>query len=65
MSTHLKLRSDLANAIKRGDDPATVADLRIRLREANLEKAIREAVDAAPPLTAEQRAKLAAILQSA
>lgn len=47
---------------KNKPDPETVADARRRLTEAKAERAIREAVAAAPPLTDEQRHRLAALL---
>lgn len=65
MQPWTKVRSDLANAIKRGDDEQTQADLRRDLRAARLQQSIREAVDAWPPLTVEQRAELAALLRPA
>ena len=43
-------------------NPAALAEARRNLAEAKLERAIREAVDAAPPLTTEQRERLASIL---
>jgi hypothetical protein len=46
----------------RGSDPEDLAAARRALTEAKLERAIREAVAAAPPLTQEQRDKLALIL---
>ncbi len=42
--------------------PATRAAARRDIEAIKLERAIRRAVEAAPPLTAQQRAKLAAIL---
>jgi hypothetical protein len=44
------------------DDP-DLLDARRNLRVARLEQAIRDAVGAAPPLTNEQRTRLAAILR--
>lgn len=43
-------------------DPVAVADARRELTAANCEQAIQRALDAAPPLTADQRARLAALL---
>lgn len=53
-----------ANALKRHrgvDNPDTIAAA-TQLRAAVLERHIREVVDAAPPLTDEQRTKLAGLL---
>lgn len=46
----------------KGGDPEAVAEARRHLTEVKLERSIREAVKAAPPLTQEQRTRLAAIL---
>lgn len=46
------------------DDPA-VTDARDELRVAKLEDHIRRVVDAAPPLTEDQKARLRALLGSA
>lgn len=46
----------------KGGDPAAVADARRNLAEAQIKRAIERALAAAPPLTDEQRAKLAALL---
>lgn len=54
-------RSELANAL-RVDPSADVTDLRRRLKAERLADHIRKIVDAAPPLTADQRARLAALL---
>jgi hypothetical protein len=43
-------------------DPAAVIDARRELAAANCERAIQKALAAAPPLTADQRARLAALL---
>jgi hypothetical protein len=56
-------RAKLANARRRGDHAAAERAAR-DLRTANLEKAIRAIVDAAPPLTSEQRTRLAELLTS-
>ncbi|MFD4206251.1 MULTISPECIES: hypothetical protein [Micromonospora] len=61
MSTITHHRARLARAVQRGDD-ATAEDARRDLRAAKLEQAIRAAVDAAPPLTQEQRAHLGSLL---
>lgn len=58
-------RSRLAYALRRDliqADPSRVPDLRRQLTAAKLERAIREAIAAAPPLTPQQRTELAAIL---
>ncbi|PFG40604.1 hypothetical protein ATJ97_3135 [Georgenia soli] len=49
---------------KRGrvPDPVAVAEARRELTAAHVERAIRKALDAAPPLTPEQRGNLAALL---
>jgi len=57
-----KTRSELANTIK-ADPDADVTELRRRLRAERLEDYIRRTVDAAPPLTVEQRERLTAILR--
>jgi hypothetical protein len=48
---------------RRADDP-DLANARRDLRAERLAKAIRETVDGAPPLTDEQRARLAALLHT-
>ena len=55
-------RSQIATA-KRRDPDADVTELRRQLRAERLEEYIRRTVDAAPPLTAEQRDRLAALLR--
>jgi hypothetical protein len=57
-----KTRSQIANK-KRHDPDADVADLRQRLKAERLEEYISRVVAEAPPLTPEQRDKLAAILR--
>ncbi|TKV61337.1 hypothetical protein FDO65_06990 [Nakamurella flava] len=57
-------RSELGNAIKLGADEKTVADLRRQLRADKLAEHIKKVVDQAPPLTAEQRDRLAALLRA-
>ena len=56
-----KTRSQLAKAIQR-DPEADVTELRRQLKAERLEAHIKNLVDAAPPLTDEQRARLAALL---
>lgn len=60
----LKARSNLAVAHRatKNTPPERLGELRAELAAAKIERAIREAVEAAPPLTDEQRARLAAIL---
>jgi hypothetical protein len=53
-----------ALARHRGPDDPDLASARRELRAANLEHAIREAVAGAPPLTYEQRTRLAALLRN-
>lgn len=56
-------RSRLANVLK--DDPAAdVTDLRRQMKAERLAAYIRSTVDAMPPLTEDQRAKLAALFRS-
>lgn len=43
-------------------DPVAVADARRELTAAHVERTIQRALAAAPPLTADQRARLAALL---
>ncbi len=57
----LSARSRLANAHQHLD-AAAVAVAKRELIAANCEAAIKRALEAAPPLTAEQRARLAALL---
>jgi hypothetical protein len=56
-------RSRLGNAARRGT-PADVLEARRQLAEANIAEAIRRVVDAAPPLTPEQRDRLALLLRA-
>jgi len=55
-------RAKVANAIRYDHPPDAVAAARSRLAEAKLERHIREVVDAAPPLTDEQRTRLSLLL---
>lgn len=57
--THHRARK--AHAVRYGNEAAANAADR-DLRAAKLEKHIRDLVDAAPPLTAEQRLRLASLL---
>jgi len=54
-------RSKIAH-IKKADPAADVTDLQRQLKAERLEDYIQRSVDAAPPLTVEQRARLAALL---
>ena len=54
-------RSQIA-LTKKADPSADVTELRRQLRAEKLEDYIRRTVDAAPPLTVEQRTRLAGIL---
>lgn len=56
-------RSQIAHK-KRADPNADVTDLRRQLKAERLADYIRTTVDAAPPLTAEQRDRLALLLRS-
>lgn len=58
-----KTRSQIAHTLKRDPD-ADVTDLRRQLRAERLENHIRQVVNEAPPLTAEQRDRLALLLQN-
>ncbi len=51
------------NAAKRWHPDRDPSDLRRDLRAAQIEAAIRKAVDAAPPLTPEQRTRIALLLR--
>ncbi len=48
--------------VGRNPDPAAVAEARTELNAAHVERAIQRALDAAPPLTTDQRSRLAALL---
>ncbi|MDP9397340.1 MAG: hypothetical protein M3P96_05725 [Actinomycetota bacterium] len=62
MSTWTAERARLA-AKKKHDPNADVEDIRRDLRAARAEDYIRRVVDAAPPLTLEQRDRLATLLR--
>lgn len=59
-----RARSKLAGLYRGGytDHDAEVRAARLELRESKLVNAIRELADAAPPFSAEQRLRIAAIL---
>jgi hypothetical protein len=56
-------RAKIAHTL-RHDPDADVTELRRQLKAERLEEHVRRIVDAAPPLTGEQRARLAAILRA-
>lgn len=58
--THTRSRIALA---KREDPEADVTELRRQLKAERLEEYIQRTVDAAPPLTGEQRERLAGLLR--
>jgi hypothetical protein len=61
-----QLRAKFAAAHRRRDrDPEQIAELGLQLRELRLAEHIKREVDKAPPLTSEQRARLAALLSEA
>lgn len=55
-------RSRIAH-VKKADPSADVTELKRQLKAERLEDYIKRAVDAAPPLTLEQRDRLAALLR--
>lgn len=61
MATVMHHRARVARAVQRGDEEGAT-EARRDLLAAKLEQTIRAAVNAAPPLSAEQRAQLAGIL---
>lgn len=58
----LAARGRLAYASRKGGDPGALEAARREFKEAKLRKAIQEAVASAPPLSPEQRDRLAALL---
>lgn len=58
----LKLRSQIANAVRDGAPEEQVAELRRLYAVARLETVLRTGLEALPPLSQEERARLAAIL---
>lgn len=56
-----KTRSEIAHA-KRRDPNADTTELRRKMREERAAEYIKKLVDDAPPLTADQRARLAELL---
>ena len=65
MSTWTKARSEHANLRKRlgADDPAVV-EKRLELRALRLEDHVQRVLSEAPPLTEDQRARIAALLRA-
>ena len=61
MPVSRSFNADLARAVRDGDKAAEL-EARRSLAAAVLEDKIKSVVDKAPPLTAEQRARLAALL---
>ena len=59
----MRARSKLGVATRSGD-PAAIAAAKRELAEQNIRTAIRQQLDAAPPLTPEQRDRLAALLRA-
>lgn len=57
----LKATGDHARACRNGD-PAQIATARMALTEAKLVRAVNEALAAAPPLSPEQRERVAGLL---
>lgn len=56
-------RNRLAGLHSRNNpDPAAVVEAKRELNAAHAERAIQRALDAAPPITADQRSRLAALL---
>jgi hypothetical protein len=58
-----QLRAGIARASKRTGDPMSAADKRRDYAAAKLEDYIRRTVDQAPPLTEDQRSRIAALLR--
>ena len=59
-----QMRADIARASKRTGDPMSAADKRRDYAAAKLEDYIRRVVETAPPLTQDQRSRIAALLRS-
>ena len=63
---HLQARARYATAVQHhGHDSDEAAAARAALAEANITEQIRKLVDAAPPLTAAQKAELRVLLEPA
>jgi hypothetical protein len=65
-SAHRRHAAAVVGALQRHHGPAHpgLTDARRDLRAAELEEHVRRIVDAAPPLTAEQRDRIAALLRA-
>jgi hypothetical protein len=63
MSEWTKTRSKIAHTVRQNPN-ADTTELRRQLKAERLEDHIRRVVDAAPPLTNDQRSKIAALLWS-
>jgi hypothetical protein len=61
--THERARVASLTRSRRPDDPELV-EARTSLRALKLEEHVRKAIDAAPPLTDEQRTRIAALLRT-
>jgi hypothetical protein len=59
-----QMRADIARASKRTGDPISAADKRRDYAAAKLEDYIRRVVKTAPPLTDDQRIRIATLLHS-
>jgi hypothetical protein len=58
-----QMRADIARASKRTGDPTSAANKRRDYTAAKLEDYIRRVVKTAPPLTDDQRSRIASLLQ--
>lgn len=63
MDSWTKVRSQIA-VTKRRNPQADVTELKRELKAAHLEDYVRRVVDSAPPLTEDQRSRIAALLRS-
>lgn len=62
MKTVTQARASLAGRSRHGHDPDSIAAAATDLKAAKLAQAIQRAADSAPPLTDEQRIRLASLL---
>jgi hypothetical protein len=58
------MRTDIARASKRTGNPTSAANKRRDYAAAKLEDYIRRVVETAPPLTEDQRSRIAALLRN-
>lgn len=58
----LQAAANLSAAIRRGESADTIADMRRKLRVAQLEKHVTDLVEQWPPLSEEQLERVAALL---